>query len=173
MKKVLLCGAVLLQSGIVLAQNALFPELNQKKSTPQVVEEIAVEEVQEVISTPATPSEEEKQKNMSGNFEIRPHHLKMVVPPVKKMQFCSVKLTLKNDSQYKVNGINVMFKYNGVDVPYRFAGVNSGEETTGSLTLAGQSCQGLLEVPTMNVVLCQAVGLNTDDCKSRVKYVLE
>lgn len=121
----------------------------------------------------AAASKEQKEKNLSGFFEIYPHNLQIVVPVVESMQFCVGQLTMENGTEYDLEGLRVSIKYGSVEMPYTFAATKSGESTTGSISMGGPACQDLMKAASLTVISCSAVNLPEEECKNKVKYVLK
>lgn len=141
--------------------------VNRPQAQPVIQEQLS-----ERLSK-AAQTQKDKEKKLSGNFEISPHNLKIVVPVVESMQFCTGQLSLQNGTEYNLQSLQVYLKYGPIDMPYAFPAVKSGENITGTINMAGPACQELLKSVAVTVDSCVATGLAEADCKAKVKYILK
>ncbi len=185
------------------ANEALFPDLakiqTQKKEKEAVsnepvklfeselnVNEPIIEEEDEFIEveTEKTPQKtpeaaskkadsEQDEKAKSGFFEIYPHDIEIVTPPIdESSQFCKGSLTLENQTKYDLKGLQLIIQYGQAKVPYNFRPIASGTSGTGNIFLMGKSCQYLAQTANIEVKACKADKISDNECKQLVKYML-
>ena len=118
-----------------------------------------------------TDAEEEKAK--SGYFEIYPHDVEIVTPPVdESSQFCKGSLTLENQTKYDLKALQLIIQYGEAKIPYTFRPIASGTSGTGNVFLMGKSCQYLAKTASIEVKSCKADKISNAECKQLVRYIL-
>ena len=119
------------------------------------------------------PTSEEEEKAKSGFFEIYPHDVEIVTPPVDaSSQFCKGSLTLENQTKYDLKALQLIIQYGEAKVPYTFRPIASGAAGTGNIFLMGKSCQYLAKTASIEVKSCKADKISNAECKQLVKYIL-
>lgn len=114
---------------------------------------------------------EEEEKEESGFFEIYPHDVEIVRPPIdESSQFCKATLSLENQTKYNLEGLQLSIQYGQVKVPYTFRSIAKKTTGNGSIFLMGKSCQYLTQTASIEVKACKAEKISDSKCKQLVKY---
>jgi len=197
-----ICALSFLSVTNAQANEALFPDLAKIQAQKQEKEKIANEPVKLFESelsvnepvlneddgfvevetekkpqkTPETETKketEEDEKAKSGFFEIYPHDIEIVTPPIDaSSQFCKGSLTLENQTKYDLKELQLIIQYGEAKVPYSFRGIPSGVAGSGNIFLMGKSCQHLAQTANFEVKACKAEKISSSECKQLVKYML-
>ena len=117
---------------------------------------------------------EEEEEAKSGFFEIHPHDIEIVTPPVDaSSQFCKGSLTLENQTKYNLQNLQLLIQYGEAKAPYTFRSIASGSAGSGNIFLMGKSCQYLAKTANIEVKSCKADKISSEECKQLVKYILK
>ncbi len=180
MKLFLTACAALMWALPAFAQNAdLFPELKGLK-TPTT--QPAKAEQPTKTDTPAQPTatelfpelqqgQEEKPEMDSGNLRLVLTNASSITPTMKNFSYCTASVSLENGAGRMLKNLTVTLMYPPLSSQLSFSNVGPNQAQTQEITLLGEACQTILDVPVMEITSCQLDRTSVEDCKKRVEFV--
>lgn len=120
----------------------------------------------------AQSDESEIQTNMDkGRVLLVLDNVSNTLPPARNFSFCSGTMNLENQLPMEIKQLSVSLTFGTQKVNLSFSGVAKKGKQSQAINLNGTACEHILEVPKMEVEICQVGELSEKDCKSRIQYV--
>ncbi len=152
-----------------------FPESSKEEmATQEEVVDQTIKKTEQKDEKKPTNTPQQEKKKQSGFFEIYPHDVQIITPPVDaESQFCKASLSLENSTKYNLKSLKLVLQYGPAKINYTFNPVLSGATGTGNLFMMGTACQGLKQTAQITVTGCQAERISDAECKQLVRYILK
>lgn len=160
------------------AQNALFPELtsiNKNENTPPKVQQDAIQNTENQKNKNTLNNQQntntEKSEMDTGNLRLVVASADRIAPTMRNFSYCTAEIRLENGTSQVLQNLKVLLNYSPLSTGIAFSGVAKNQSQTTKITLVGESCDNILNQPTIEVQSCKITNMSEEDCKKRVEFV--
>ena len=129
-----------------------------------VVEENKVEEE-------ATEEEEEEEEHEEQKITIYMQDAEATMTPNRNFSYCFGILKVLSTMKKPVVALDVVLKYGDLTTNYNVRNLVKDAEQTGTITLMGDSCEHIMDMPEMTIKTCKIPDMDEKACKKKVEFL--
>ena len=141
-------------------------------------EETVTEEV-DLFAAPA-PQEEAKEEEADEEEEDEEEDQKITIymqdadatiTPNRDFSYCFGILKVTSTMKKPVEALDVVLKYGGLTSNYNIRNLVPKDEQTGTISLMGEACEHILDMPEITIKTCRVPEMSEAKCKKKVEFL--
>ena len=132
-------------------------------ATSQATEEVVEEEVE--------AEEEEEEEEEEPKIIIYMEAAKSTMTPNRNFSYCFGALKFANTMKRPVQALDVVLTYGPYPSKFNVRNLVKGKEQKASLTLMGETCAHIMEMPEVQINRCVVENMEENTCKKKVEFL--
>ena len=125
---------------------------------------------QEASTEEATPEEDEDEED-EAKITIYMEAIRSTMTPNRNFSYCRGVLKFLNTMKRPVQALDVILTYGPYPASFNVRNLIKDKEQAASLTLMGDACERIMDMPEMEIKRCVVEGMSEAKCKKKVEFL--
>jgi len=115
--------------------------------------------------------EEEEEEDEEQKITVYMQDAEATITPNRNFSYCYGIIKVLSTMKKPVEALDITLKYGGLSSNYNVRNLVKNNEQTGTITLMGDACEHIMDMPEMTIKTCKIADMEEAACKKKVEFL--